>query len=313
MGNGLLPLSVIITAYNVEPYLEQCLTSVVEQELSQNEFEVIIIDDKSTDKSLAISKKYEQAHRNVRVVALPENTPGGVGTPANLGIKLAQGEYIGFVDGDDYVHKEMFSKLLAEARLAQADLAMCGFRLFYDKKREHDISYDASSWGKIFTDEFVQYSELEKKKHYLTLSPVPWRKIYRRNFLRENNILFPVGNFFFEDNPFHWFCIIQARIIRAIDETLIVHRFERAGQTNESDQNTRLGYMIEHLKTIKAFLHRKGEFERYKTSFFDCVISVLADVPEEENYILSGGVLTIFSQQELLDFSEYLPLFSKKI
>ena len=114
-------ISVIIPAYNVEPWIEACLESVCNQ--TYRDLEIIVIDDGSTDKTGAIIDSYANKDRRI-VVTHQENS--GLVAVRELGIKIASGQYIGFVDGDDTVEPDMYERLLTNAISYQADISHCG-------------------------------------------------------------------------------------------------------------------------------------------------------------------------------------------
>ena len=113
-------LTAIVLVYNGEPYLDNCLNSLVTQTLDN--LEIILINDASTDDSLITCKKYEQMYDNVRLINREENA--GLGANANLGISLAKGEYVILVDNDDIVPKNAYEKLYTKAKETNADICI---------------------------------------------------------------------------------------------------------------------------------------------------------------------------------------------
>lgn len=262
----------IIPVFNVDPYLEQCLASVAGQNLDGDCFEVLVIDDASTDSSLRIARSFESRHPNFKVVALPENTRGGSGIPSNIGIRMAKGEYVGFVDGDDWIEPDMFSSMLAKARKENADLVVCDFMEFDQVSREVFLSYDKVLFDRVADPAFAHSSLPDQKKALLKLSPVPWRKIYRRSFMTGEQVLFPEGEEFFEDNPLHWFSIIPARKIAVIPEAMVTHRKNRAGQTMCSDGSRFLDF-ITHASKIRAYLEERECYDEFRLEFLNWLIN----------------------------------------
>lgn len=118
-------ISVIVPVYNAEKYLERCLQSILEQ--SYKEFEVVLINDGSTDNSIRIAKEF--AHRDQRIKII-EQKNAGPAKARNRGIEAASGEYIAFVDADDWVHMDMLMEFHNAAVNADADLVICGFEYF---------------------------------------------------------------------------------------------------------------------------------------------------------------------------------------
>lgn len=265
-----LLLSIIVPVYNVEHYIDKCLKSIIDQSLSKNEFEVIIVDDKSTDNSIDICRSYCKQYTNFCLIELKKNTPGGAGIPSNIGIKYARGKYIGFVDSDDYIEPNMFKNMLIKAQNMQADITICNFYIYSEKDNKIFTSYDQSEWQKFYRVYSEQYSLYTLKQKALALSPVPWRKIYNKEFLEKFHIRYPEGDFFYEDNPLHWFTIIQARSIAVVNESLIVHRLGRKGQTMDIQAKKLLAFTI-HGKIILEFLKSIDKYEKYKIEYLNWV------------------------------------------
>lgn len=120
-------ISVIIPVYNVEKYLEQCLDSVINQNLQ--DIEIICVDDGSTDNSPSILEKFSSKDNRIKIFS-KEN--GGQASARNLGIKKAKGKYIAFVDSDDFIKEDMFVKLYDVAENNNLDIAMCKIALYDD-------------------------------------------------------------------------------------------------------------------------------------------------------------------------------------
>ncbi len=119
-------ISIIIPAYNIAPYIGRCLDSVLEQ--TYTNLEIIVIDDGSTDNTREIIEEYRE--KDSRIVAIyKENT--GVSDTRNKGLDIATGDYIGFVDGDDYIENNMYEILINNAIKYDADISHCGYRLKY--------------------------------------------------------------------------------------------------------------------------------------------------------------------------------------
>ena len=271
-------LSIIVPVYNVENYLRRCLNTVVNQTLDSSIFEIIIIDDKSTDGSVQIEEEFAVKYSNIRLIKLDKNTPGGAGIPSNIGIKLAKGDYIGFVDSDDFVEPFMFEEMLKKAILNEADLVVCDFAIFNEKTFSLSPSYDKKKFKNFCKTVDKKSNNRTQKNSLLSLSAVPWRKLYKKSFLQENSIKYPEGNFFFEDNPLHWFVATLAKTVVAVDRVLIYHRIFRPGQTIEASSNKLLAFPM-HGRIIKKFLTEKGILEDYKTEF---VIWLL----EQSNWVI---------------------------
>ena len=167
-------VSVIVPVYNVAPYLRECLDSLCTQTLA--DIEIIAVDDSSTDNSLRILKEYEQKDSRVRIVHFEKNKK--TAAARNAGLDIAAGEYIGFVDGDDYVDADFYERLYILAKSEDSDIAKGVFRL-------HDKGNISTITNKNITNKFLFIGQL------LT-------GIYRRNMIKEHNIKFYIDFFCFQ-------------------------------------------------------------------------------------------------------------------
>lgn len=120
-------VSIIVPCYNVAPYVDACMDSLVCQTL--RDIEIICVNDGSTDGTPALLRAWEERDSRVRVI---DRENGGLSVARNTGMELASGEYIGFVDPDDYVEHSMYARLLEEARRHDAEITGCGYTGFSD-------------------------------------------------------------------------------------------------------------------------------------------------------------------------------------
>lgn len=170
-------VSVIIPVYNVEKFLQRCLDSVVSQTLS--DIEIICVDDGSTDNSASVLADFAKKDQRIKVINQKNQ---GVSVARNNGIKQANGEYIGFVDSDDYIEPDFYEKLYQEAKKENADVALTSIQ--YEKKEksyillEHEKKKIATTTSDIF------------RLFNLPHTTYIWNKIYRKDFLEKNNISF---------------------------------------------------------------------------------------------------------------------------
>lgn len=291
-------VSIVVTSYNIESYIEQCLESVAAQTLQ--DIEVLVVDDGSSDRTP--DKIREFASRDARFVPvlLPENSPGGVATAANAGLDRATGRWVGFVDGDDYVEPDMFERLVLAAEAAGTDLAMCKYLEVDDTTGQQSEPADAHRWAAL--DRSSYDLDPTTRQQFLRFVAVPWRKLYRRSFLEAESIRFPVGDYFFEDNPFHWFALVSARSIAVVPTVLAYHRVARSGQTMATADERLLRIFVHH-DTIRAWLHERGVLEIHQVTLLAWVISQLEWIsrrtPEALRDKLYDAVRPIFAQYPL--------------
>lgn len=190
-------VSVIVPIYNVSDYLRECLDSLAAQTLES--IEILMIDDGSTDRSGEISREYAQKYPKRFRYLRKEN--GGLSDARNFGIRHARGRYLGFVDGDDWVSADMFEKLFLAANENNSQLSECEY-LETGDGFEKRISIE-------------HYDSVEQ--YLLHGSICVWNKIYRKDWLLREAILFPIG-LWHEDNSF--FC----RLMISLEEPPVVVR-----------------------------------------------------------------------------------------
>jgi predicted O-linked N-acetylglucosamine transferase (SPINDLY family)/glycosyltransferase involved in cell wall biosynthesis len=263
-------ISVIVTTYNIEKYVARCLDSVVNQ--TYKNLEIIVVDDASSDSTRSIIAQYAARDSRIVVIQFEQNSPGGVGTPANAGMKIAKGDYIGFVDGDDWCEPDMFESLYKAAAQADAQVAIGGFQLYEDEKGQYQDAYDKPAWQNPAIRLGERLTEPAARMALLDFSPVPWRKLYRKDLIADPDMRFPEGDYFFEDNPFHWFCILKARSFVCMDKVLCYHRTNRAGQTTASHALRWLA-MYRHHETMLAFLKRNQLYDAYGGKLISWIMS----------------------------------------
>jgi len=258
-------LSIIMPVFNIAPYLDASILSALSQRY-QN-FELIIINDASTDNSRRIIEMHRSHDSRIRFIDLDHNTLGGAGIPSNIGIHAARGEYIAFIDSDDWTLPDAFANMMEQALKYDADIVIGTFCTFTDDERVISPAYDRDLLNLIPKNKPIslqQYSKLFR------LSPVPWRKIYKRNFLVGNKIEYPEGDYFYEDNPLHWFVLSKAERIVATEDIVSYHRMAREGQTMNAAAY-KLSAICCHINTIFNYIKhiKDNRRETIFTEFYD--------------------------------------------
>ncbi len=187
-------ISVIVPVYNVEKYLERCINSIANQ--TYKDIEIILVNDGSTDGSLEICRKYAAADNRIQVIDKPN---GGLSSARNAGIAVAKGEYIGFVDSDDYIRPDMYEKLYSRITAAEADIAVCGYR-WVDEK-----GVDLPGYASIVEDEVCSKDEIFVKFtnnnyfYYVTA----WNRLYKKRLF--DSVKFPEGKLHEDEFTAHLF------------------------------------------------------------------------------------------------------------
>ena len=178
-------LSIIVPVYNVEKYLPKCLESLIKQTL--NDIEIICVNDGSMDNSLAILKEFASRDSRIKII---DNQHQGVAKTRNTGIEQSTGEYIGFVDSDDYIDIDFFEKLYNSATKSNSDIAIASILKHKNFFNIYNAKYTKEETAITIQDKIKL---CEDKKHFFFYA---WNKIYHSGFIKENNIKFSEGQIY---------------------------------------------------------------------------------------------------------------------
>lgn len=250
-----MSISFIITTYNIAPYIRQCLDSLTPCLRAGDQ--VILVDDGSTDDTPAIVEGFIAGGGFGpdiiwSPVWLGTNTFGGVGIAGNIGLDQVQCDTVFFVDGDDYLIPTAFRRARADYAASHADIHFTDYLEFDDQAQRTKKPADHGKWDALDAPTSFE----EKRLAAIGLIAVPWRKFYRTRFLQEHRIRFPEGDFFFEDNPFHWDVCLAARTIGFSRRIVCHHRVNRPGQTMAST-GLELAAFFTHFRTILSAIPAK--------------------------------------------------------
>ena len=234
-------VSVIVPIYNVEGYIEKCLETLVNQTL--DDIEIILVNDGSKDNSALIAKKYLEKYPEKIVYLEKEN--GGLSDARNYGMPYAKGEYIAFLDSDDYVEKDMYEKMYEIAKKENSDMVECDFYWEYPDKKKEDI-------GKIYSGK----DEMLEK-----IRVVAWNKLIKREILEKTKIQFPKG-YRYEDVEFTYKLIPYLEKVSFLKKPCI-HYMQRQGSISNT-QNERTKEIFDVLEHVIDYYKQNNFFEKYK-------------------------------------------------
>jgi len=208
-----MKLSYIIPLYNAEPFIGQCLDSVLDCDLDKSQFEVIVVDDGSTDNGLAVANDYADQYSNIRVFH-QENQ--GQSVARNYGIKEAKGDYIWFVDSDDYVDATDISSMLEMMDEKGIEICKCNMQVYGEDGSLRYNSIDNVEYDKIFTGEQVFFQNI--------LVDSVCSSFISRQFLLKNNLLFYPG-IIHQDCEFSIRLTALAKRIIYVDRYIYYYRY----------------------------------------------------------------------------------------
>lgn len=235
-------ISVIIPIYNVDQYLSQCMQSVLSQ--SYKELEIILVDDGSTDKCPALCDEYEKKDARVRVI---HKKNGGLSDARNVGMKMATGEWVYFVDSDDWLPQDATQKLFHFARENYCDVVQGGLyyayqdHLLYRKASEKEQKQTVLGRNEAMRELIIN----DRVKNFA------WGKLYKLDLLKD--LPFPVGKYF-EDS--FWQHLVMDRVERygIIDEPLYYYR--QRGDSISGTPSGRLNDLLEGYEQRLVFIQK---------------------------------------------------------
>lgn len=219
-------VSVIIPAYNIAPYLERGVDSVLHQ--TYRNLEIILVDDGSTDGSGQICDRL--AGKDERIIVIHKKN-GGLAEARNVGMDAARGSFIGFVDGDDWVDVDMYERMLGAALANQADMAVCRYRRIYGERVE-DASVDRVV---VFEGQEALQYYVEEREEY-DIQNAAWNKLYRREIVEK--LRFPAGKWY-EDIVFSAKALSSAARCVYLDSACYNYIIDREGSIMNVKINSR--------------------------------------------------------------------------
>lgn len=242
-----LQLSIIVPVYNVEKYIRTCIESIFKQDMDENCFEVIIVNDGTEDHSMEVIQDVIDQHNNI-IVINQENQ--GLSIARNMGMQYAKGQFLFFVDSDDLLVEKSILPILYSALAHHADMVVAGF---YRKTEEEIMSSSFSLTGQVT---FQQMSGTQMyQEFYNPYESYVWRSLYRREFLIENHLNFIPG-IFYEDIVFTQLCYLKANICLQTNIPIYVYRIRHGSITMTMDKkkakdlNTALGSLCQMKHSI---------------------------------------------------------------
>ena len=281
-------ISIIVPVYNSENYLIQCLDSLVNQ--SFNDFELIVVDDGSTDSSGTIIDEYAKQHSNF--IAFHKKNEGQVSAYL-YGIEQSKGDYIGFVDADDYIKPNMFQKMYILAIENNADVVVCN-RIDVNEKNI------VLRKEKSLLQEGLYFGDSIKQVWDLTFPPFNgqhmhnsrWNKIFKKELLLQNLCYCQDKVRTFEDRFIVPACIFSAKSIYIVEDNLYFYR-QLSMSSKTKKRKELLDIILLLSKRQKEMLERYGLYEEYQDKYeegiLDCVgiffnRNVLIEQPFKEKY-----------------------------
>ena len=239
-----MKISIIVPIYNVEKQLDKCVSSLIKQNSDKIQIQIILVNDGSTDNSGNIAKEYTSKYPDEILYLEKEN--GGLSDARNYGIPYATGEYIAFLDSDDYAELDTYEKMYNKAKEDDSDLVECDFIWEYPDRKKVDT-------GKIYNN----------KKEMLTYARVvAWNKLIKRSLIEEHKMEFPKG-LRYEDVEFFYKMVPYYNKVSFVKEPLI-HYIQRSSSISNT-QNERTKEIFTIMDNVIKYYKENNLYEEYKT------------------------------------------------
>ena len=254
MDSEKIDISLIVPVYNVEKYLKRALTSVENQTFKN--FEVIIVNDGSTDGSLEIISEFIDRNKNFTLIN-QENK--GLGEARNVGIRHAKGRYVAFLDSDDFLEPEYLEKLYLSAIKTCADIVCCNFYFYYESTK-------LRLWCPINSIPGVYSGEkaLKKMTSCIGTFAFAWNKLYRRALFINHRIEF--RRMYFEDCATSPVLFFYAHTVTFINDVLYNYVM-REGSILHTMNAQKINDFVKSMGIVRNFYEKKGIYKKYKRRF----------------------------------------------
>lgn len=250
-----MKLSIIVPVYNMSAggKLDFCMQSLVNQTIE--DYEIIAVDDKSTDDSLAVLQGWQKRYpRKIKVIASPENRRQG--GAKNLGLAQASGTWIGFIDSDDWTTPDMYEKLLKKAEETGADIVGCDYTIVQEQ------TMTQGNYVRNNSSEQTGVTDTQKRKKMILEPGSMVIKIYHRDIFFQNDIRFP-EHIFYEDNAIGPITMLYAKQFERVEEALYYY-YQYTSSTVHTISEARCHDRMQALEIFMEACKKRGFYEEYK-------------------------------------------------
>ena len=298
-------VSIIIPIYNVEKYLHECVESIKNQ--THKDIEIILVDDGSPDNCPAMCDEYAKNDKRIKVIH-KEN--GGLSDARNAGLSAATGEYIAFIDSDDWVDEDYVEKLINGAISTGADIVVCNYRMIYEDRQE-ELPARHKSGSRVLTSERA----LEELVLGLgTYNVLAWNKLYSKKLFTETGIIFPKGKIN-EDNYTTYKLYEASSSIAYIPDVLYNYRQRPGSIMSSLDGAKYIENIIEYSAEQTDYLKNKvpDSLLRDMTTMRDYSIVRQIDLKEIKNvdYIREKSIKRLKDDFGVIILSRHLSFMQK--
>ncbi|WP_194191077.1 glycosyltransferase [Clostridium chrysemydis] len=291
-------VSIIVPIYNGEKYIGRCIDSIIGQSIE--DIEIILIDDGSSDNTKDIISKYAKLDNRIKVV-YKENT--GPSNSRNIGINMSRGEYIGFVDADDFIDKNMYLRLYNRAKKSDSDITICNYKeVFLEEDREFKIDHKLGN-DIIFDKEEIEkniistFSNNENRGFYSLCN-----KIYKRDFILKNNLKIDESREHGEDWIFNMIAFTKAEKCSAISDCLYNYVHQNKESLMFKYRKEQFELILKGRREIKEivpnkFLNEKELDKRFMYEVTSYIVGSFSNLKADKKEI----ILNVLKNKEVID------------
>ncbi len=289
-------ISIIVPVYNTEKYLNKCLESIVKQTLT--DIEIICINDNSKDNSLTILNSYASLDNRIKIINLTSNQ--GVSKARNIGIKEAIGEYIGFVDSDDFIELNFCEKLYIKAQTTQSEVVKGNIYDYCENTKKSFLSFFYDTNEKIMKNKaFFCYGFTSA--------------IYKTEFIKSNNILFPENITHFEDP---YFSILISLFLNKLEFQNDAIYYYTKHENSACSNDLNLNKTSDFIKSIKLIIDKinstnikKDDYFIYSNFLLEQLIPWCSNtkIPDKDNVLAVNGLFNLinsfkYKKEEIFEY-----------
>lgn len=296
-------ISLIIPVYNVEKYIRETLESVLAQTFT--DYEVIMVNDGSTDESLGILREYAGKYDNFKLIN-QENC--GLSRARNVGVTESKGEYVAFLDSDDFLSPKFLEELYDAAVENNADISCCNYYLYYDKSGKKIYMPFTAKTGVYSNETAMKKLIMDTTFHFFM-----WNKLFKRDLFVKNNIIF--YDMYFEDIAVCPQLFFFANKVAFVNKALYYYRRHRGSIISLIDAPKTNDFIVS-LGIIRNFLEEKNVYKKYKMVFkiyafrfkFQVGYCILTDHLDKLNFSEVGvNLKRAYSAINLFKSDKYIP------
>lgn len=296
-------ISIIVPIYKVEKYLDRCINSILNQTFK--DFELILVDDGSPDRCGDICEKYAKKDKRIKVIH-KEN--GGLSDARNVGLDIATGKFIGFIDSDDFIHKDMYMVLYDAIIKSKSDISQCKFKYF---SKEDELNKNIINDGKY--EIYNNINAIEEIIDNKNLNTNVWNKLYKRELF--NDIRFPKGKIH-EDEFVTYKVFYRAKTVSYVNKELYYYFSNDTGIMKNLNINSKFDWIeaIEERNEFLLSIKEKSLFNKSNSYLFFNLIKIRYNIKKSEELKNKSQMYNLvnekikYSLNEISDKSSYSKL-----